>query len=57
MGLISKTLVFARAVTVGVSLAVAVPVASLAAPVEAAFVTKAPQVLLVDDRSGTVLLS
>lgn len=57
MGLISKTLVFARAVTVGVSLAVAMPVTSLAAPVEAAFVTKAPQVLLVDDRSGTVLLS
>ncbi len=57
MGLISKTLVFARAATVGVSLAVAVPVTSLAAPVETAFVTKAPQVLLVDDRSGTVLLS
>jgi len=57
MGLISKTLVFARAVTAGVSLAVAMPVTSLAAPVETAFVTKAPQVLLVDDRSGTVLLS
>ncbi len=57
MGLISKTLVFARAASVGVSLAAFVPVLSQAAPVEAAFVSKAPQVLLIDDRSGTVLLS
>ncbi len=33
------------------------PAESLAASAETAFVTKAPQVLLIDDRSGTVLLS
>lgn len=57
MGLLSKTLVFVRAAAAGISVAVFVPAICLAAPVEAAFVTKAPQVLLVDDRSGTVLLS
>ncbi|KAB2683975.1 D-alanyl-D-alanine carboxypeptidase family protein [Brucella pseudintermedia] len=57
MGLLSKTLVLVRAAALGISVAVFMPVICLAAPVEAVFVTKAPQVLLVDDRSGTVLLS
>src|SRR5690606_28826256 len=57
MGLLSKTLVFVRAAAAGISVAVVVPAICGAAPVDAAFVTKAPQVLLVDDRSGTVLLS
>ena len=57
MELISKILVFTRAAVVGISLAVAAPIVSMAAPIETAFATKAPQVLLVDARSGTVLLS
>ena len=57
MELISKILACARAAFVGTVLAVFMPVSSPAAPVEATFVTKAPQVLLVDERSGTVLLS
>jgi len=57
MALLSKTLLFVRAAAVGLSVAVFVPAICSAAPVEAAFVSKAPQVLLVDDRSGTVLLS
>ncbi|KAB2659156.1 D-alanyl-D-alanine carboxypeptidase [Brucella tritici] len=57
MGLISKTLAFACAASVWGALAAFAPVVSQAAPVESAFVSKAPQVLLLDDRSGTVLLS
>ncbi len=57
MELISKILVFTRAAVVGIPLAVAAPIVSMAAPIETAFATKAPQVLLVDARSGTVLLS
>ncbi|HHV66338.1 D-alanyl-D-alanine carboxypeptidase family protein [Brucella intermedia] len=57
MGLLSKTLIFVRAAAAGISVAVFVPAICWAAPADAAFVTKAPQVLLVDDRSGTVLLS
>lgn len=44
---------FAMAATV----ALALSCASYTQPVEAAFATKAPQVLLLDDKSGTVLLS
>ncbi|MFQ0814415.1 D-alanyl-D-alanine carboxypeptidase [Brucella anthropi] len=57
MRLISRILVLARVAALSGSLAVFVPVISLAAPAEAAIVSKAPQVLLVDERSGTVLLS
>ncbi|KXO76464.1 D-alanyl-D-alanine carboxypeptidase family protein [Brucella anthropi] len=57
MGLISKTLAFVCAASVWGALAAFAPVVSQAAAVEPTFVSKAPQVLLLDDRSGTVLLS
>ncbi|WP_183650662.1 D-alanyl-D-alanine carboxypeptidase family protein [Brucella daejeonensis] len=57
MGLVSRIFAVTRIATVGFFLACAMPAESLAASAETAFVTKAPQVLLIDDRSGTVLLS
>ncbi|MEL4069219.1 D-alanyl-D-alanine carboxypeptidase family protein [Ochrobactrum sp. GPK 3] len=56
MGLHSRIAGVLAAGTVGIA-AVLTSVASVAAPVETSLVVKAPQALLIDDRSGTVLLS
>ncbi|HWT63284.1 MAG TPA: D-alanyl-D-alanine carboxypeptidase family protein [Ochrobactrum sp.] len=53
MGRFSNSVMLAAAV----SIAVSTTVPGYAQTVQAAFATKAPQVLLLDDKSGTVLLS
>ncbi|MBC2886706.1 D-alanyl-D-alanine carboxypeptidase [Ochrobactrum sp. CM-21-5] len=55
MGLLSR--VTKLAVRLSAGIAVAVPMHASAAPVEATFTTKAPQALLIDGRTSTVLLS